>query len=78
MDIKTLKLDLVERIIQTENSSVLIKIKKLFQPEKSEDWWDELPIEVQESIFEGLNDVKEGNTFSHEQVIREAKQKYGF
>lgn len=78
MDIKTLKLDLVERIIQTENSSVLIKIKKLFQPEKSEDWWDELPIEVQESIFEGLNDVKEENTFSHEQVIREAKQKYGF
>ena len=63
MDIKTLKLDLVERIIQTENSSVLIKIKKLFQPEKSEDWWDELPIEVQESIFEGLNDVKEGIIF---------------
>lgn len=78
MDINILKLDLVERIIQTENSSILIKIKKLFQPEKAEDWWDELPIELQESIIEGLNDVKKGNTFSHEQVIREAKQKYGF
>ena len=78
MDIQTLKLELVERIIQTENSSILIKIKKLFQPEKTEDWWDELPLEVQESIFEGLENIKEGNTFSHEQVILEAKQKYGF
>jgi uncharacterized protein (DUF2267 family) len=78
MNIQTLKLDLVERIIQTDNSVVLIKIKKLLQPEKPEDWWDELPMEVQESIVEGLNDIKEENTVSHEQVIREAKQKYGF
>jgi len=56
----------------------LIKIKKLPQPKKPEDWWDELPMEVQKSIFEGLNEIKERNTFSHEQVVCEAKQKYGF
>lgn len=78
MDIQTLKLDLVEKIIQTEKTSVLIKIKNLFQSEKTEDWWDNLPSEIQESIFEGLNDVKEGKVFTHEQVISEAKQKYGF
>ncbi len=50
----------------------------LSSTQTTEDWWDELPMEVQESIVEGLNDIKVGNTFSHEQVIREAKQKYGF
>lgn len=78
MDIQTLKLDLVERIVKTENTSVLVKIKQLFQPEKDEDWWEGLPREVQDSIAEGLNDVVNGNVFTHEQVISEAKQKYGF
>jgi predicted transcriptional regulator len=78
MDIQTLKLDLVEKIIQTDKPSILIKIRKLLQTEKTEDWWDNLPQEIQESIFEGLNDLKEGNLYTHEQVISEAKQKYGF
>ncbi len=78
MDIQTLKLDLIERIVKSENASILIKIKKLFQPEKTDDWWEELPREVQNSITEGLNDVDTGNIFTHEQIISEAKQKYGF
>jgi Mg/Co/Ni transporter MgtE len=78
MDIQTLKLDLVEKIIQSEKPSVLIKIKELLQTENTVDWWDNLPQEIQESIFEGLNDVKEGKVFTHEQIISEAKQKYGF
>lgn len=78
MDIQALKLDLVEKIIQTEKSSILFKIKKLLQDEKTEDWWDNLPIEVQESIIDGLDDVKKGDVFTHDQIISEAKQKYGF
>ncbi len=42
------------------------------------DWWDNLPSEVQESILEGLKDVEEGNTFTHDQVMLEAKQKLEF
>ena len=78
MDIQALKLDLVEKIVQTEKTSILFKIKELLQNEQTGDWWENLPIEVQESIFEGLNDVKEGRVFTHDQVINEAKQKYGF
>ncbi len=40
------------------------------------DWWDKLPREVQESIMEGLDNVKNGNVFTYEQVVQEAKQKY--
>ena len=78
MDIQALKLNLVEKIINTEKTSLLITISKLFKNEKSEDWWDNLPSVVQDSILEGLNDITEGKVFEHEDVIREAKQRYGY
>jgi len=78
VDIKALKLDLVKKIIQTEKPSLLLEIEKIFSSEKPKDWWDELPEEVKESIMEGLDDIKNGNVYSHEQVINEARQKYGF
>ena len=78
VDIKALKLDLVKKIIQTEKPSLLLEIEKIFSSEKPKDWWDELPEEVKESIMEGLDDIKNGNVYSDEQVINEARQKYGF
>ena len=78
MDIQTLKLDLVKKIINTEKPVLLIKINNLLLNEKSEDWWDKLPRDVQKSIMDGLDDVEKGNLFTHEQVVEEAKQKYGF
>lgn len=78
MDIQALKLDLVEKIIKTDKQSVLSKINKLLQNEKTEDWWDQLPPEIQKSVLDGLTDVKEGRVYAHEQVIQEAKEKYGF
>jgi predicted transcriptional regulator len=56
----------------------LIEVDRLFQKENSADWWDELPEEIQESILEGMKDIEKGNSFSHDQVIQEARQKYGF
>ncbi len=76
MDIQALKLNLVEKIIQTEKPSVLLKINKILQKNTEEDWWEKLPAEVQESVMEGLRDIESGNTFTHEQVMQEAKQKY--
>jgi hypothetical protein len=78
MDIQALKLDLVSKIISTEKPSLLIKINKILQKENNLDWWDDLPEEVQESIMEGIEDVQKGNVFTNDQVVQEAKQKYGF
>lgn len=77
MDIQSLKLDLVNKIIHTEKQSVLIKINQLLNDEISEDWWDQLPKEVQDSVLEGIKDVNEGKLYTHEQVMQEAKQKHG-
>jgi len=78
MDIQTLKLELVSKIISTQDTSLLIKISKILQKENPTDWWEELPKEVQESILDGIEEVHQGNVFTHEQVVQEAKQKYGF
>jgi predicted transcriptional regulator len=37
-----------------------------------------LPEEIQDSILEGILDIEQGNIYTHDQVIQEAKQKYGF
>jgi RNA polymerase-binding transcription factor DksA len=78
MDIQALKLDLVTKILKTEKSSLLIQIEKLFEKENDQDWWDQLPDEVQQSILEGVENIKQREMYSHDQILREAKQKYGF
>lgn len=77
MDVQALKLELVEKILKTEKSSVLLKIEKIFKNNENSDWWDELPKEVQKSIKEGLKNKEKDEIFSHEEVLKEAKQKYG-
>lgn len=76
MDVQALKLALVEKILKTEKFSLLLKIEKIFQKNENKDWWDDLPVEVQESIKEGIRDKNEGKTYTHEQVLQELKQKY--
>ena len=78
MDIQALKIDLVQRILNTQNQTLLYKINNIFKKEVEKDWWDKLPQEVQDSIFEGIQDIEKGKFYTHDQVIQEAKQKYGF
>ena len=77
MDIQSLKLDLISKIMSIEKPTLLIEINKILKKENNSDWWDNLPVEVQESILEGLNDIENGIVLTHEQVMQEAKQKYG-
>ena len=78
MDIQALKLNLVDKILKTQKAALLVKINKILTKEESKDWWDELPKEVQDSILEGLEDINKGKLFTHDQVVEEARQKYGF
>ena len=65
-----------QRKIQEE---ILYRLKKQeIEKEEKNDWGEQLPREIQDSIMEGIDDIQKGNTFLHDQVIQEAKQKYGF
>jgi hypothetical protein len=78
MDIQALKIDLVQKILHTHDATLLSTISNLFQKEENTDWWDQLPREIQDSIFEGIRDIEKGKVFTHDQVIHEAREKYGF
>jgi len=78
MDISALKIDLVQRILNMKNPALLRKIDAILKEEGEKDWLDQLPQEVQDSIFEGIRDIEDGRILTHNQVIQEAKQKYGF
>ena len=76
MDIQALKTDLVQRILSTQNTTLHQKINDIVQKEVETDWWDQLPHEIQDSIYEGIQDIANGRVLTHDQVILEAKQKY--
>lgn len=78
MDIQTLKIDLARKILNSNTPSVLEKVKQILKEENSEDWWNEIPPEIQEAIQDGLNQAESGDLLTHEQVVQEARSKYGF
>jgi hypothetical protein len=78
MDIQSLKIELAQKILQTDKPDVLSRVEQLLKTENNDDWWEMLPPEIQETISLGLKDVEDGNLLSHEQVVREAKEKYGY
>lgn len=42
--------------------------------EEEEDWWDDLPLEVQKAVDEGLEDIKKGNVITHEEFLKRNKR----
>ena len=78
MDIQSLKIELAQKILKTQNTDLLFAINEIFDKEAESDWWEQLPKEVQASIFEGIQDIEKGKVFTNDQVIKEAKEKYGF
>lgn len=78
MDIQALKIELAQKILQTNKPDVLSRVEQLLKTENNDDWWEMLPPEIQDTISLGLKDVEEGNLLTHEQVVREAKEKYGY
>ncbi|MCW3807031.1 hypothetical protein OM074_15445 [Marinilabiliaceae bacterium D04] len=77
MNLQAKKLELVQLILNTDRLSLLDKVSSLLSQEKEADWWDELPLSVQQSIDESIEQSDRGETIPHEEVMKEVKLKYG-
>ncbi len=76
MNIQTEKLGLIEWIARLNDSSVIEKLKKIYEENsQSSDWWNEISISEKESIERGLKDIEEGRIHSHE-TARKVYEKY--
>ena len=59
MDIQLEKIELVKKLLATEDISVLNSIKKIFEKEEK-DWWDDLTEEQKEFLEESLKQADNG------------------
>ncbi len=73
--IETKKIQLISIITQVYNIDLLVSIENLILNSKT-DWWTTISKSEKDAIDDGLNDIKSGNVFSHQQVIQEINNRY--
>ena len=69
------KYKIVERIVNTNDETLLKEIYALLDMSET-DFWHDLSPSVQASIEQGLEDVRQGKTRSHQEVISEIKARF--
>lgn len=69
MDIETTKLELIHLLFQTQEESILKKLKSVFEEEQI-DWWDEMSISEKEEIETGLKQADKCEYIANEKVMK--------
>lgn len=78
MDIQLEKYKLMEWLMGLQDESVISKLKSIKSSlSNSSDWAEDISETEKLLISAGLKDVEEGNTFTHEQVMKEINEAYG-
>ncbi|MFW5890222.1 MAG: hypothetical protein ACOCTO_02385 [Marinilabiliaceae bacterium] len=71
MDTAELKSDLHSLIDKVEDATILNAIRAILSKEvREEDFWDELPLSVQESVKRGMEQANRGETRPHSDVMK--------
>ena len=69
------KYDLIEKIVRTENETLLKQVKHLLEEEETESWESMSP-DLKASIKKGLAQADKGQTSPHHQVMKRIRKKY--
>jgi len=69
MDLQAEKIELAKRLLETEDESVLLQIKEVFDSHEK-DFWDELPEHVKAGIERGRKQAAEGKLTLHDEVMK--------
>jgi len=78
MDIQIEKYKLIEWLMNLKDEAVISKIKSIKNDSSIHSDWVEDISETEKLLIEaGLKDLKEENTFTHEQVMKEINDAYG-
>ncbi|MEQ1585468.1 MAG: hypothetical protein ABL895_06300 [Cyclobacteriaceae bacterium] len=71
------KYRIVEKIIQTNDDSILEEVKDLLGIyDDSSDFWATLPDSVKQTIEESLKQIKEGKVHANEEVMADIKRRF--
>ena len=74
MNIEATKIELAQLLLNTDDVSILNKIKSIFKTEKK-DWWDELSDFQKEQIEIAEREIENGEVVSWEEVKKQMKER---
>jgi hypothetical protein len=66
LNIESRKISLINWITRLQDDKVISRLEKVVSEEG--DWWDDLPIEVQQSIEQGIAEADRGELISHQRL----------
>lgn len=69
MDIQLEKLELIKKLVETEDPAIIDSIKKIFS-KKKKDWWDDLTDEQKENVAQSELEFERGEFTSFEDVMK--------
>jgi hypothetical protein len=75
MDVKAVKLELVQRILETNEQGILEQVRLILE-RSAGDWWDLIDEEEKKAIEEGIAQLNAGQSTLHEEVIKRARNKF--
>ncbi|HJP62898.1 MAG TPA: hypothetical protein VJ844_05620 [Mucilaginibacter sp.] len=69
MDIQAEKIELVKRLLDTEDQSILAEVKHVFESHE-QDFWIDLPEHVKRGIERSKKQAEAGLLTSHDEVMK--------
>lgn len=73
MKFETDKIKIATQLLNTEDKAIINDIKVLLKSYEN-DPWDEMPLVVQESVEQGIEEADKGLGKPHNQVMKEIKE----
>ncbi|MDO5977088.1 hypothetical protein [Flavivirga jejuensis] len=78
MDIQLEKYKLMEWLVSLKDETIISKLKTIKNNiSTSSDWADDISDTEKLLVESGLKGIENGNTFTHEQVMKEINDAYG-
>jgi len=69
MDVQTEKTELARRLLETNDETILLQIKEVFE-NHDKDFWADLPALVKVGIERGKKQAAEGKLTPHDEVMK--------
>lgn len=63
-----------KKLIDEADDRVVKMVYTMLEADNADDWWDELPKEVQQSIIRAEKQLKEGKGIPHEVVMKKYRK----
>lgn len=70
MNIQAEKLRIMKQILETDNPHILASVRKIFELELEDDFWNHLSQRQKEEIKSGIREIEDGEITDYEEFMK--------